>query len=70
MGRTVSPYSHVLESERDRWKPHSIGCAVGLAAEFEAKVMLEGLKQIRAVIGETERHIAEHCSEFPGIALF
>jgi hypothetical protein len=21
MDRTVSPYSHVLESERDRWKP-------------------------------------------------
>ena len=23
------------------------------------------MKQIRAVIGETERRIAEHCSEFP-----
>jgi len=44
---------------------HSIGCPVGPAAEFEAQVMVEGLKQIRAVIGETERHIAEHCSEFP-----
>ena len=21
MGRTVSPFSHVLESERERWKP-------------------------------------------------
>ncbi len=21
MGRTVMPYSHVLESERERWKP-------------------------------------------------
>ena len=22
MGRTLLPYSHVLESERDRWKPY------------------------------------------------
>jgi transposase len=38
---------------------------VGPAAEFKAKVMVEGLKQIRTVIAETERHIEEHCSEFP-----
>jgi transposase len=44
---------------------HSIGCRVGPAAEFEAKVMVEGLKQIRTVIADTEKHIEEHCSEFP-----
>ena len=43
----------------------SIGCRVGPAAEFEAKVMVEGLKQIRTVIADTEKHIEEHCSEFP-----
>jgi transposase len=43
----------------------SVGCVVGPAVEFEAKVMVEGLKRIREVIAETEREIVERCEEFP-----
>jgi transposase len=43
----------------------SICCVVGPAAEFEAKVMVEGLKQIREVIVETDRRILDCCIEFP-----
>jgi transposase len=43
----------------------SIGCVVGPAAEFEARVMVEGLKQIREVIVETDRQILDRCMEFP-----
>jgi len=43
----------------------SIGCEVGLAVEFEAQVMVEGLRQIREVIQATEEKIEEICSQFP-----
>ena len=43
----------------------SIGCVVGPAVEFEARVMVEGLKQIREVIVETDRQIQDRCREFP-----
>jgi len=43
----------------------SIGCEVGSVVEFEAKVMVEGLKQIREVIRATEEKIEEICSQFP-----
>ena len=43
----------------------SIGCEVGSAVEFEGKVMVEGLKQIRGVITATEEKIEEICSPFP-----
>ncbi len=43
----------------------SIGCEVGTVVEFEAKVMVEGLKQIREVIRATEEKIEEICSPFP-----
>ena len=43
----------------------SIGCVVGPAAEFEARVMGKGLKQIREVIVETDRQILDRCMEFP-----
>ena len=62
--RRGQPWVQRLQSIWER-AGHSIGCRVGPAAEFEAKVMMEGLKQIRTVIAETERHIAEHCSVFP-----
>jgi transposase len=43
----------------------SIGCEVGSSVEFEGKVMVEGLKQIREVITATEEKIEEICSQFP-----
>jgi len=43
----------------------SIGCEVGSVVEFEAQVMVEGLKQIREVIQATEEKIEEICSPFP-----
>ena len=50
----------IWEKARD-----SIGCRVGEGAAYEAQVMVEGLKQIRAVIAETERKIESLCMEFP-----
>ena len=43
----------------------SIGCDVGAAAQFEAKVMVEGLGQVREAIAETDRQIQERASKFP-----
>jgi transposase len=43
----------------------SVGCAAWEAVEFEAKVMVEGLKQIRESLGEIEEKIREICSLFP-----
>ena len=43
----------------------SIGCDVGPAVEYEAQVMVEGLKRIREVIAETDRQIQDRCAEFP-----
>jgi transposase len=43
----------------------SIGCEVGEAVKFEAKVMVEGLKQIREVLRATEAKIADLCLQFP-----
>ena len=43
----------------------SVGCEVGPAVEFEAQVMVEGLKQIREAIQAIEEKIHEVCSQFP-----
>jgi len=43
----------------------SIGCEGVPGVEHEAKVMVEGLKQTRAMIKETEERIEELCKEFP-----
>ena len=43
----------------------SVGCEAGPAVEFEAQVMVEGLKQIRKSIQEIEEKIREICSRFP-----
>jgi len=43
----------------------SVGCEAGPTVEFEAKVMVEGLKQIRESLGEIEGKIQEICSSFP-----
>jgi len=43
----------------------SVGCEAGPAVEFEAKVMVEGLKEIRESMGQIEEKIQEICSSFP-----
>jgi len=43
----------------------SVGCEAGPAVEFEARVMVEGLKQIRESIREIEEKVRGICSEFP-----
>jgi transposase len=58
----------VLQSERLRtilqMARGSVGCPVGEAAEFEAKVMVEGLKETRQWIAETQGQIEERCKQF------
>jgi len=43
----------------------SVGCEVGEGAEFEAKVIVEGLRQIRESLRALDEKIQEICSEFP-----
>ena len=43
----------------------SVGCEGGPVVEFEAKVMVEGLKQIRESIRQIDEKIHEACSQFP-----
>jgi len=43
----------------------SIGCDAGKTVEFEAKMMVEGLKQIRQSISETAVRIKDICDKFP-----
>jgi transposase len=43
----------------------SVGCEAGPTVEFEAQVMVEGLKQIRDALRSIEEKIQEICSQFP-----
>lgn len=43
----------------------SIGCAAGEAMAFEAKLMVEGLEQIRVAVRATEEKIRQRCVECP-----
>ena len=47
----------------------SIGCEGVPGVEHEAKIMVEGLRQIREMIKETEDKIEELCNEFPGVSI-
>jgi len=49
------------------WKKavDSIGCDAGESLEFEAKVMVEGLRQVRESISEVSDKIEDICLEFP-----
>jgi len=42
----------------------SVGCEAGATVEFEARVMVEGLRQIRESIREIDERIQEVCSQF------
>jgi transposase len=46
----------------------SVGCEAGPTVEFEAQVMVEGLKQIRESMEQIEEKIQEVCSSFPEYA--
>jgi transposase len=43
----------------------SIGCEMGKGAEFEAKVMVDGLRRIRETIKSTDDQIRKICGQFP-----
>ena len=43
----------------------SVGCEAGPVVEFEAQVMVEGLKQVRESMEQVDEKIQEICSEFP-----
>jgi transposase len=43
----------------------SVGCEAGATVEFEARLMVEGLKQIRESIREIDEKIQKVCSPFP-----
>jgi hypothetical protein len=47
----------------------SIGCYGGEGMEFEAKVMVEGLKQVRETIKTTDSEIKEICLQFQSIPI-
>jgi len=43
----------------------SIGCAVNAAVPFEASTLLEGMQQIRLMLHEVDKRIANVCRRFP-----
>jgi len=67
----VAPGRRITTGQRERleeiWQEaaKSIGCQVGVALEFEAKMMVEGLKRLRDAIGITDAKIREVCLHFP-----
>jgi transposase len=68
--RLVAPGKRTMQKEyrlQAIWEKavDSIGCEVGEAVEFEAKLMVEGLKEIREKIKATEAKIHEICLPFP-----
>ena len=69
--RLVAPGRRVTTLQRERLKEiwqqaaKSIGCQVGVALGFEAKMMVEGLKSLRDAIGITDAKIKEVCLHFP-----
>lgn len=44
---------------------HSIGCAVPAAAQEEARLLVERLRQLRTDVAETERRMAKVAASFP-----
>ena len=47
----------------------TIGCDGVPGVEHEARVMVEGLKQIREMIKETEGKIEDLCKQFPTVSI-
>jgi hypothetical protein len=44
---------------------YSIGCSTGIAAEFEAEVLVDALKRARETIGSINEKVREICILFP-----
>jgi len=68
--RLVAPGNRAIRQQerlREIWDKAaaSIGCEVGEAVRFEAKLMVEGLRQIRQALGETDEKITDLCVQFP-----
>jgi transposase len=68
--RLVAPGRRALRQQarlRAIWQgaSASIGCEVGEAVRFEAKLMVEGLRQIREALGDTDEKITDLCVQFP-----
>jgi transposase len=68
----IAPATHRVNlSQQQRLKAiwekaaESIGCEVGEALQFEAQMMVEGLKQVREAIRTTDEKIKEVCLHFP-----
>jgi hypothetical protein len=67
----VSPTNRISVRQKERleaiWKKagESIGCNVGEAMEFEARMMVEGLKRVREAIQKTNEEIEYVCLHFP-----
>jgi len=58
-------------SQRQRLKtiwqmaPNSVGCEAGQAAQFEARLLVESLAQLRESISATDTKVKEICLQFP-----
>jgi transposase len=69
MTMVSSPYAGREQRKRleeiHRKAHTSIGCESTPAVSFEAKLLMEALKQNRVLIEETEKRIKEVCSRFP-----
>jgi transposase len=68
--QVVAPQKRGIEQQnrlKAIWKKaaDSIGCDAGESLEFEAKVMVEGLQQMRNTIRDTDNKIGDICCEFP-----
>ena len=69
--RLISPGMRMNISQQERlrgiWQKasESIGCQVGETVEFEATLMVEGLKQTREAIRVTDEKIKQVCLYFP-----
>ena len=48
-----------------RLAQESIGCPVGSAVEFQAGLLVEKIKQVRAQISEVEQRVHQICVQFP-----
>ncbi len=67
---TVAPGRTTLAKDRRvgaiwRAAVSSIGCTMGEAASFEARAMVDSLKQIRQTIKSVEDKLEDACLEFP-----
>jgi transposase len=68
--RLIVPGRRMNVTQQERLKAiweksaQSIGCEVGEALEFEAQMMVEGLKQVREAIRVTDEKIKEVCLHF------